>query len=121
MPEAPIEVEVESKAKEAEETEELENKIINTAELEEIWGPSSVGGSCHFVLQCKILQNQFLVGIILVPCIKATIELHYFTIFCNVWRKSKMSPWWRPNEGERLHRLLSYLNFRLHKSFFIHP
>ena len=39
MPNVPIEAE---EAKEAKEAEEAKGEMINTAEMEEIWGPSSM-------------------------------------------------------------------------------
>ena len=39
MPNVPIEAE---EAKEAKEAEEAKGEMINTAEMEEIWGPSSI-------------------------------------------------------------------------------
>ena len=39
MPNAPIEAE---EAKEAKEAEEAKGEMINTTEMEEIWGPSSI-------------------------------------------------------------------------------
>ena len=44
--------------------------------------------------------------IILVPFTLASIKMHNFARSCSVLQNSKMTPWWQPNQGERLDRLI---------------
>jgi hypothetical protein len=53
----------------------------------------------------NIMMN-LIFGIILVLCTLAGMEVHSFAHFFIVFQNFKMIPWWPPNHGECLDRLL---------------
>ena len=42
----------------------------------------------------------------MVPCTLASKKKHNLSHFCSVLQNSKLSPWWPPNQGEHLTRLI---------------
>ena len=59
-------------------------------------------------LKWKELDAPGFFYIFLVPFTLASMETHNFVHICTVLKNSKRSPWWLPNQSERLDRLICY-------------
>ena len=49
----------------------------------------------------------------------SSMEIHNFTHFLNNQQNYKMSPWWLPNQGERLDRIIEKVQSQDKRSFLI--